>query len=315
MQQNTFQNSGLNAFQIPKNIYNALQNAAQKTGVNFTYLMEKAAAESSFDPNAKASSSSATGLFQFIESTWMSMVRDYGDKYGLSNYASQIDDNGRVSSAQTRREILNLRKDPEISSLMAGEFARQNYDSLKNTVGGDIGSTELYLAHFMGASGAAGFLNAMKQSPNMIAADIFPTEARANRNVFFDSSTGSPRSLRQIYAMFDKKFDGNTGTQSQTLLASDTAASTRNFSAQKTYQTSEDPLARLASLLGTQQNNQSLLRITQDPMEAQAVAAQSWAKQDAVEATHGLWQAFPSSLYGNLALSDAQMMLLNDFSA
>ena len=70
MAQNLMNNNALQAFQVPKNVYDAIKNAAAKTGVNFTYLMEKAAVESSFNPDAKAKTSSATGLFQFIEQTW-----------------------------------------------------------------------------------------------------------------------------------------------------------------------------------------------------------------------------------------------------
>ncbi|MFA7457770.1 MAG: transglycosylase SLT domain-containing protein, partial [Micavibrio sp.] len=201
-------NNTLDAFKVPRNIYNAIQNASRSTGVNFTYLVEKAAAESSFNPDAKARTSSATGLFQFIESTWLGMVKNHGAKYGLQDYAAKIGADGRVASRKDRQEILELRKDPEIASYMAAEFAAENHQQLKNNVGGKIGSTELYMAHFMGAGGASAFLNAMKKNPAMAAADIFPREARANRNVFFDARTGAPRSLQQVHAFFDRKFNG-----------------------------------------------------------------------------------------------------------
>ena len=196
MAQNIMQNKALQAFQVPKDVYNAIQKAAKATGVNFTYLMEKAAVESSFDPNAKARTSSATGLFQFIESTWLKMVKEHGPKYGLEKYADKISDNGRVSDHKTRKAILNLRKDPEISAYMAAEFATDNYNVLKDRVGGHVGSTELYMAHFLGANGASAFLNAMKKSPNMAAADLFPDAARTNRTVFYDSRSGAPRSMK-----------------------------------------------------------------------------------------------------------------------
>jgi len=96
MAQNLMQNKALQAFEVPKDVYNAIQKAAKATGVNFTYLMEKAAVESSFDTNAKARTSSATGLFQFIESTWLKMVKEHGHKYGLEKYADKISDDGRA---------------------------------------------------------------------------------------------------------------------------------------------------------------------------------------------------------------------------
>ena len=50
-------------------VASAIQNASNKTGVDFSYLMQQAQIESSFKTDVKACSSSATGLFQFIDST------------------------------------------------------------------------------------------------------------------------------------------------------------------------------------------------------------------------------------------------------
>lgn len=175
-------------------VVKAIKTASAQTGVSFSYLMEKAAAESSFNPNAKAKTSSATGLFQFIESTWMDMMNKHGDKYG-------VDTNGK-----SRNEILNMRKDPALASFMAAEFASDNKAHLQQTVGGQIGNTELYFAHFMGAGGASAFLNQLKENPMAIGADIFPKAARANQGVFYDRQTGAPKTLQAIYDHFDKKF-------------------------------------------------------------------------------------------------------------
>ncbi len=194
----------------PKQIINAVATASRKTGVDFAFLMEKASTESSFNPAAKAKNSSATGLFQFIEQTWLSMVKKYGDKHGLEQYADKIEmKNGKACVKDCdKAEILALRKDPAISALMAGEFSAENKKFLEPRVKDDIGSTELYLAHFMGAGGAAKFLNSREYNPDAIAATLFPNAARANKNVFFDKATGQPRTLEQVYQFFDKKFTG-----------------------------------------------------------------------------------------------------------
>jgi len=92
---------------------------------------------------------------------------------------------------------------------MAAEFAGENKAYLEKTVGKDIGNTELYFAHFMGAGGASAFLSQLHKNPNAIAADIFPKEANANRGVFYNSN-GTARSFSQIYDFFDKKFSGDT---------------------------------------------------------------------------------------------------------
>jgi len=307
MAQNTFNNNILDGFNIPRTIIHAVQKASAATGVNFSYLMEKAAVESGFNPDAKAKTSSATGLFQFIESTWLHMIREHGDKYGLGKFADKIDDHNRVSDSKTRREILNMRKDPEIASLMAAELVNSNMDHLQKHVGGKIGQTELYMAHFLGAGGASDFLNAMKKSPNMIAADLFPREARANRNVFYEPKTGAPRSLQEIYAMFDKKFD-----HSNTSVVAANPARTMPVAESTPILTHaipmEDPFIRLSTLMqGIQmQHTQSMLRIMGDAgEEKQTQSPQSFETS---------LQIVPPSMYGKLSLSPAQMMMLSDFA-
>lgn len=200
---NSLENNALTALskRATPGVVNAIKTASAKTGVSFTYLMEKAAAESNFNPTIKAKTSSATGLFQFIESTWMDMMNKHGEKHG-------------IDTNQSKQSLLNLRKDPEIASIMAAEFAGGNKDYLQKTVGGNIGNTDLYFAHFMGAGGASSFLSQLKKNPMAIGADLFPKEANANRGVFYNKN-GSARSLGQIYEFFDKKFSGDAGLGSQ----------------------------------------------------------------------------------------------------
>ena len=202
----SLENNALTALsaRAPQGVVNAIKTASAKTGVSFSYLMEKAAAESNFNPTVKAKTSSATGLFQFIESTWMDMIKQHGDKHG-------------INTNQSKANLLNLRKNPEIASLMAAEFAQGNKAHLEKTVGGDIGNTELYFAHFMGAGGASAFLSQLNKNPDGIAADIFPKEARANRGVFYDSKTGAPRSFSQIHDFFDKKFSNSDSDIANTM--------------------------------------------------------------------------------------------------
>jgi Transglycosylase SLT domain len=177
-------------------VLNAIHSASSKTGVDFSYLFKQAAVESSFDASAKNKTSSATGLYQFIDSTWLQMVDRYGDDFG-------IDTDGK-----SKREILAMRKDPEAASFMAAAFASENEKTLNDNWGGDVGETELYLAHFLGANGASSFLNAKDENPMRAAADLFPAAARSNRNVFYDQETGKPRSLEQVYQFFNNKFEG-----------------------------------------------------------------------------------------------------------
>ncbi|HRJ12671.1 MAG TPA: transglycosylase SLT domain-containing protein, partial [Alphaproteobacteria bacterium] len=192
--------------QAPQTVVAAIKYASDRTGVDFGFLLDKAKTESSFDPNAKAKTSSATGLYQFIEKTWLQMVRDHGANYGLDKYACAIDQNCRVTDPALKAEILNLRKDPTIATYMAAEFTKANEAQLDSQIKGEVGKTELYLAHFMGAGAAGKFLKTFEKNPHAIAADFMPTEAAANKNIFYDRS-GRARSVGEIYNNFAKKFD------------------------------------------------------------------------------------------------------------
>lgn len=211
----------------PKPVIHAVRQASVSTGVDFAYLMEKAAAESSFKTTATAGTSSAEGLFQFIDSTWLEMVKTHGGKHGLDTYADAItrDKSGKLSVADAgvRDRIMGLRRDARVSALLAAEYAAGNKAQLERKVGGDIGATELYFAHFMGASGASDFLNAMRRDDTQIGAEMFPRAAKANKGVFYDPDSGKPRTLGEIYAFFDKRFDGlpveSEKTQGRTMLA------------------------------------------------------------------------------------------------
>lgn len=207
----------------PKNILNAIDKASDKTGVNFAYLVKQAQMESNFNPSAEAKTSSATGLYQFIDQTWLSMMKRHGGKHGLSQFADMIEmKNGkaRVASPQDERAILNLRNNPDIASKMAAELAKSNERYLKHHVKGfEAKPTDLYLAHFMGANGAARFLNAMNQNPDQNAAALFSKEARANKNVFFDKDSGKARSLNDVYAFFDKKMNNLPGNNNKAPIA------------------------------------------------------------------------------------------------
>ncbi len=206
---NHIQNNSLAALQklAPANVTSAIKQASARTGVDFAYLMQQAKVESSFKPDAKAKTSSASGLYQFIKSTWMNMVDKYAEKHGID------------TAGKSETEILEMRNDPKIASKMAAEFARENKEFLDTNWGGKVGSTELYMAHFMGAGGAAAFLNARDENGSKTAAYLFPAAAKANKNVFYDSATGRAKTLDEVYAFFDTKFTIPEEVQKETVIA------------------------------------------------------------------------------------------------
>lgn len=204
----------------------AIQQAAARTGVDFGYLIGQARIESGFDPNARARTSSATGLYQFIDQTWLSTVQKHGDKHGLGWAADAVQRgaNGRfyVSDPGMRQAIMDLRRDPNAASSMAAEFASDNQSHLENSLGRPVESVDLYLAHFLGAGGAEKFLRAHDANPNGSAASILPAAARANRSIFYDRG-GSPRSFAEIRERFAAKLGGSTPLPSAAQPALDTS--------------------------------------------------------------------------------------------
>ncbi|MBS0281176.1 MAG: lytic transglycosylase domain-containing protein, partial [Proteobacteria bacterium] len=180
----------------------ALKNAAAATGSDFHYLLGTAMRESSLKANAQSSTSSAAGLFQFIDQTWLGLVKTHGAKYGLGSLAGAIsttpDGRYHAASDADRQTILALKKDPQVSALMAGEYARSTQGAMEANLGRQVCGGELYAAHFLGADAACKLIRTSQTAPSTNAAQIFPQAAGANRSVFFHAD-GTAKSVREVY--------------------------------------------------------------------------------------------------------------------
>lgn len=188
-------------------VTSAIQRAAAQTGVDFDYLLGQAKLESGLNATARAGTSSASGLYQFLEQSWLAVVKKHGSEHGLGWAADAIQQtsSGRYTvSGGARSAILSLRNDPDAASLMAAEHASDNRDGIEAATGRAATGTDLYMAHFLGLGGARQFLTAMTANPDRSAAAMFPAAARANHNVFYDAS-GNARSLSQVYQRFAAK--------------------------------------------------------------------------------------------------------------
>jgi hypothetical protein len=195
---------------VAPTITGAIRQASQSTGISFQYLLTTAKIESNFNPAAKASTSSAKGLYQFIDQTWLGTMKQEGASLGYGKYAEAISksSDGRytVEDPTARAAIMKLRSDPEVSAMMAGAFSRANAFKLTGSIGRRPTEGELYIAHFLGPDGAGKMINAADSRPNASAAAIFPAAARANRSIFYDSS-GNARTVAQVYSRLTGKFD------------------------------------------------------------------------------------------------------------
>jgi hypothetical protein len=195
---------------IASRMTGAIRDAARQTGAGFEYLLNTAIRESNLNPNAKAKTSSATGLFQFIDQTWLGTMKQSGASLGYGKYADAITRTPQgklvVNDPAMRNEIFALRKDASANAKMAGAFANSNAKFLKERLGRTATDGELYMAHFLGASGAARFISAAEANPNGKAASLFPRAAAANSSIFYDRQGGA-KSLKQVYAGLVAKHD------------------------------------------------------------------------------------------------------------
>lgn len=188
-------------------VRDAIADASRKTSVDFDYLLAQARVESSLDTGARARTSSAAGLFQFIESTWLATLHRHGRDLGLGEAVSKIRMTAygpQVFDPAARAELLALRHDPQAASLMAGALAQDNRETLFPVLGREPDASELYLAHFLGAGGAAKFLTHMQDDPQTSAPALFPRPAAANRGIFY-AGGGQPRSLGEVMGLVEHK--------------------------------------------------------------------------------------------------------------
>jgi len=223
---------------VASQITGAIRRAAQSTGISFEYLLTTAQIESNLNPSAQASTSSAKGLYQFIEQTWLGAVKNSGAANGYGNYADAISrsSNGRyeVADPAMRTAIMKLRGDPAASAMMAGSFTRNNAEQLSGAIGRAPSEGELYIAHFLGPDGAAKLIDAATNRPRANAAAMFPQAAAANPSIFYDAG-GHARGVGEVYGKLTGRFEMaravNFAPSLRNSVSPDTAGVTQAFAA------------------------------------------------------------------------------------
>src|SRR5580692_1322975 len=203
----------------------AIKQAASSSGTSFQYLLTTAKMESDFNPTAGASTSSAHGLFQFIDQTWLTTVKEAGAQFGYGNYADMItkssDGSYSVADPTARQAIMKLRDDPAVASDMAAAFTQSNSFQLTGMIGRRPTDSELYMAHFMGVGGAAKLIGNAEDNGQASAARLFPNAAAANRSIFYDRTTGRARSVSEVYSALQQRYDSAaTSSATQSAMAS-----------------------------------------------------------------------------------------------
>lgn len=156
----------------------ALRKASATGGVDYATLYALAGTESNFNANAKAGTSSAAGMFQFTEGTWKYMTTKLYPQYGYT-------------AAD--------RFDGEKSGVMAALYVKDIGKTLEKGTGKKPTIGDIYLGYFMGPGGAVQFIKAMDKNPQALSSEVFPKEAAANKNLFFNKD-GTPMTLADTYA-------------------------------------------------------------------------------------------------------------------
>lgn len=147
------------------------------------FFQKEQQAESGNNPNAKNPNSSASGAFQFTDTTWKQMVKRYGDETGIKE---------------------SDKSDPQAQATMAKLYAKDNINRMQPFLKRNPTKGELYMAHVFGADGALRLIQAANDNPNKQAIMLFPRAVTsANKNIFFNGNT--PRTVLDVYQRLAQK--------------------------------------------------------------------------------------------------------------
>lgn len=179
---------------IPPTYVEAARSASAIAGTSFSSVLSQVSQESHFKADAKNRTSSAVGPAQFLESTWLDMVRRHGAAYGIGSLAAEIKVKGGkpfVPDPKLRAQILELRKDPNLSAGMAARYLDEVGAKLEKSLGRPTSTVEKRMAYLFGPFGAAKLLKTAAAHPSTQATDILPNAARSNPRLFRDAK-GAP---------------------------------------------------------------------------------------------------------------------------
>jgi hypothetical protein len=283
----------------------AIRKAAQQTGASFDYLLKTALRESDFDPNAKATTSSATGLFQFVDQTWLATLKQAGPSLGYGQYANAIVESPSghysVPDPNARHAIMNLRLDPTANAALAGALTQSNAAELRAGIGRAPTEGELYIAHVLGAAGAVKLIDATATTPRANAAALFPGAARANPSIFYGGN-GVPRTVSEVYATLTSRH-GNASVEvasTNAVLAPTAATAIAAAASQPVPQTAiPDVAASGAAAFGPRTPHFRSLFQTEGRGAVSPVVSQLWGSEPVTPNTASTDPAGPASSPGS----------------
>jgi len=196
-------------YEVPQFVAEAIVRAARDTGFPPDTLMAIAEKESSFNVGARPPRGSALGPFQFIEQTWLSVVRDYGAEFGLGDEAAAIKSRvvkakggNRIElymdDASQQDRLLALRTDPYLSAALAAKDLIVAKERIESRLEAAMSNDDLYLPHFLGKGGAELLLAKSEEKPGAAARKVFPKAAQFNAGMFRGKG-GRQLTVRQFH--------------------------------------------------------------------------------------------------------------------
>jgi len=188
----------------------AIQLASRRTKISTDYLLTTAYMEANFDARARSTTSSAAGMYQFIDSTWLQLMAQHGHDYGWAGFASAIacTPSGRCKykGPDGLTKVMDLRYDSMTATFLSAELARSNKSDLTKALGRNVKDSELYLAHFLGVSGAITLIKARDRGETRSAAALFPQAAAANRSLFYRGAR-HPYTCAEFYDAMEARWE------------------------------------------------------------------------------------------------------------
>ena len=158
----------------------AVGKVTQEAPAQKDYYKTLSMVESSGGKNVRSKTSSALGPFQFTKETWQDYTKQMGVDYSLD-------------------DRLDYTKSKEVVE----HFTNKNKELLKGVLSRNPNDTETYMAHKLGRQGVTKFFNA---EPTTTIDKVVSSKAmRANKNVFYREN-GKPRTVSEVYSIFDDKF-------------------------------------------------------------------------------------------------------------
>jgi Transglycosylase SLT domain len=176
-----------------------IRAAALKEQIDYALLYSVIGSESSFRTEATAGTSSAKGLGQFTASTWSYLTKKV---YPELKYTDKD------------------RTDPAKSATLTAKYLKIIQSDLTTYLGKTPTTGQTYLGYFMGPTGARKFLKALAIDSSQLGSKLFPNQARANKNIFYDANT--PLTLQQTLDRLEGKvgsYYAQAGTVKRTTVA------------------------------------------------------------------------------------------------